>query len=237
MASEKTEKKTTARKPKETAPAVEEVTAQTATPAEKTYTEREVVDLVSGLQQQIEALKAQISGQSAAPAQTKPEEVVVLYYVPACSPDNEANLGDYGVVRPGQYIEIPKKEFGRFMSPQARKFVEKRRLLVLSGLNEEERRRWNCDYRPGETLTENAFDNLLDLSEAKIADLFRALCPEHKRAVVRFLYSKADEAQRKGEPIDNRIDLSKARTLNEISKSVEPDGMLNLLIERIKEQL
>lgn len=58
MASEKTEKKTTARKPKETAPAVEEVTAQTATPAEKTYTEREVVDLVSGLQQQIEALKA-----------------------------------------------------------------------------------------------------------------------------------------------------------------------------------
>lgn len=162
---------------------------------------------------------------------------MVLYYVPACSPDNEANLGDYGVVRPGQYIEIPKKEFGRFMSPQARKFVEKRRLLVLSGLNEEERRRWNCDYRPGETLTENAFDNLLDLSEAKIADLFRALCPEHKRAVVRFLYSKADEAQRKGEPIDNRIDLSKARTLNEISKSVEPDGMLNLLIERIKEQL
>lgn len=237
MASEKTEKKTTARKPKETAPAVEEVTAQTATPAEKTYTEREVVDLVSGLQQQIEALKAQIGGQSAAQAQTKPEEVVVLYYVPACSPDNEANLGDYGVVRPGQYIEIPKKEFGRFMSPQARKFVEKRRLLVLSGLNEEERRRWNCDYRPGETLTENAFDNLLDLSEAKIADLFRALCPEHKRAVVRFLYSKADEAQRKGEPIDNRIDLSKARTLNEISKSVEPDGMLNLLIERIKEQL
>lgn len=237
MESEKTEKKITARKPKETAPAIEEVTAQTAATAEKTYTESEVMGLVSGLQQQIEAMKAQIGTQSAAPAQTKPEETVILYYVPACSPDNEANLGDYGVVRPGQYIEIPKKEFGRFMSPQARKFVEKRRLLVLSGLNEEERRRWNCDYLPGETLTENAFDNLLDLSEAKIADLFRALCTEHKRAVVRFLYSKADEAKRRGEPIDNRIDLSKARALNEISKSVEPDGMLNLLIERIKEQL
>ena len=236
MASEKNEKKTTSKKPKD-AQAVEEVTAQTDAPAEKTYTESEVMSLVTGLQQQIEALKAQTGAQSAAPAQTKPEEVVILYYVPACSPDNEANLGDYGVVRPGQYIEIPKKEFGRFMSPQARKFVEKRRLLVLSGLNEEERRRWNCDYRPGETLTENAFDNLLDLSEAKIADLFRALCTEHKRAVVRFLYSKADEAQRRGEPIDNRIDLSKARALNEISKSVEPDGMLNLLIERIKEQL
>lgn len=237
MANEKTEKKSTERKPKEMANAVEEVTAQTAAPAEKAYTESEVMGLVSGLQQQIEALKAQIGNQSADPAQTKQEEVVILYYVPACSPDNEANLGDYGVVRPGQYIEIPKKEFGRFMSPQARKFVEKRRLLVLSGLNEEERRRWNCDYHPGETLTENAFDNLLDLSEAKIADLFRALCTEHKRAVVRFLYSKADDAQRRGEPIDNRIDLSKARTLNEISKSVEPDGMLNLLIERIKEQL
>lgn len=237
MASEKTEKKSTGRKPKEAAPAVEEVTAQTAAPAEKTYTESEVMGLVSGLQQQIEALKAQIGAQSAAPAQTKPEDVVILYYVPACSPDNEANLGDYGVVRPGQYIEIPKKEFGRFMSPQARKFVEKRRLLVLSGLNEEERRRWNCDYRPGETLTENAFDNLLDLSEAKIADLFCALCTEHKRAVVRFLYSKADEAQRRGEPIDNRIDLSKVRTLNEISKGDEPDGMLNKLIEQVKAQL
>lgn len=237
MANEKTEKKSTERKPKEMDNAVEEVTAQTVAPAEKTYTEREVMGLVSGLQQQIEALKAQIGTQSADPAQTKQEEVVILYYVPACSPDNEANLGDYGVVRPGQYIEIPKNEFGRFMSPQARKFVEKRRLLILSGLNEEERCRWNCDYHPGETLTENAFDNLLDLSEAKIADLFRALCTEHKRAVVRFLYSKADDAQRRGEPIDNRIDLSKARTLNEISKSVEPDGMLNLLIERIKEQL
>lgn len=236
MEIEKTEKKSTAKKTKEMAQAVEEVTEQTAT-YEKTYTESEVIRRVSGLQQQIETLKAQIGAQSEDQEQTKQDEVVILYYVPACSPDNEANLGDYGVVRPGQYIEIPKKEFGRFLSPQARKFVEKRRLLVLSGLNEEERRRWNCDYRPGETLTENAFDILLDLSEAKIADLFRALCTEHKRAVVRFLYSKADEAKRKGEPIDNRIDLSKARALNEISKSVEPDGMLNLLIERIKEQL
>lgn len=232
-----TEKKTTTRKQKEAAPEVEEKIEPTPAPAEQTYTESELMGLVSDLRQQIEALKAQIGGQSAAPAQTKPEEVVVLYYVPACSPDNEANLGDYGVVRPGQYIEIPKKEFGRFMGPQARKFVEKRRLLVLSGLNEEERRRWNCDYRLGETLTENAFDGLLDLSEAKIADLFRALCPEHKKAVVRFLYSKADEAQRRGELIDNRIDLSKVRTLNDLSKSVEPEGMLNPLIERIKAQL
>ena len=231
MASETTTKRTS----KKAAPATEEKPVETA---EKTYTEGEVRTLFSDLQAQIEALKAQLNDKSETPAPAKQEsEVVVLYYVPACSPDNEANLGDYGVVRPGQYIEIPKKEFGRFMGPQARKFVEKRRLLVLSGLNEEERRRWNCDYKKGETLTENAFDNLLDLSEAKITDLFRALCPEHQKAVARFLISKADEALRKGERIDNRIDLSKVRALNEISKGAEPNGMLTKLEEQVKAQI
>ena len=226
-------KKTTTRKKAE--PVNEEKPVQTG---EKTYTESEVTTLLSAMQAQIEALQAKISAAQTAPEPTKREDgVVVLYYVPACSPDNEASLGQYGIVRPGQYIEIPKKEFGHFMGAQARKFVQKRRLLVLSGLNDEERRRWNCEYRPGETLTEGAFDNLLNLSEQKIAELFEALCPEHRKAVARYLYSVADRAIRNGERIDNRIDLSKVRRLNEISKTDEPDGMLTRLAEIIKAQI
>lgn len=190
--------------------------------AERTYTESEVQAMIAALL-----------------AKQKPEdEVVRLFFMNVCNKDNAAELPGYGVVRPGQYLEIPKKEFGgKFMSAQARKFIEKRRLLVLDGLNEEERRRWNCDYKRGETLTENAFDRLLDMPRAEIGELFKALCPEHKEFVARFIFSMVADAAEKKHPVDNRISLQLVRELNEISKTVKAEGMLTKTVEMVKDMM
>lgn len=170
----------------------------------------------------------------------KPEdELVVMYYAGVCSPLNEAEIPGYGVIRPGQYIEIPKKEFGgKFMSAQARLFLQKRRLIVVSGLNEDERKRWGCDYKPGEVLDIHAFDNLLNKPLSELSGLFAALCIEHKEFMARYIFGLVDGAVRAGNPIDNRVSLALIRELNPLSKcEAYPEGMLARAEAIIKEKM
>lgn len=192
---------------------------------ERLYTEAEVQAMIQQL---------------LAKQEKKPEdETVVLYYAGVCSPLNEAEMPGFGVIRPGQYLEIPKKEFGgKFMSAAARKFIENRWLLVVSGLNEQERRRWNCDYRPGAVLDVNAFDNLLNKPLSELSALFSALCVEHKEFVARYIFGLVEGAVRAGKPIDNRISLALVRELNGKSKSDKyPEGMLARVEAIIKENM
>lgn len=188
----------------------------------RTYTEEEVQAMIASIL-----------------AKQKPEdEVVRMYYLAVCAPTSEADLPGYGVLRPGQYLEVPKKEFGgKFMSPQARLFIRKRRLLVLDGLSDEERQRWNCDYKRGEILTEDALDHLLDMPLPEVETLFSALGKEHKVFVARYINTIVDEANRNGEPIDNRISLELLRALNEASKKDVPDGLFTRTVELFKAML
>ena len=206
----------------QTAEAVKE---QPTKPTERLYTEAEVHAMIQQL----------LSKQ-----EKKPEdEMVVMYYAGVCAPGNEAQLGDYGVIRPGQYLEVPKKEFGgKFMGAQARKFIEKRRLIVLSGLNDAERVRWGCDYKPGEVLDVNAFDGLLNMPLSQLAALFNALCVEHKEFLSRYITGLVDGAARAGKPIDNRVSLAMIRALNPLSKCEKyPEGMLAKLDTAIREKM
>lgn len=229
---EQTEKKQRAKKAaaKTEEPEISAAPAQNVTqapaepeqPKERMYTEAEVQAMIASLL-----------------AKNRPEEDTVrLYFTAVCAKNNAAELPGYGVIRPGQYLEIPKKEFGgKFMSPQARKFIEKRRLLVLDGLNESERRRWNCDYKRGEVLDENAFDHLLDMKDEELIPLFNALCKEHKEFVARYIISMVDQCISGGKRIDNRLSLQRVRALNEASKTETPEGMLAKTVEIIRDNL
>lgn len=192
-------------------------------PAERMYTEAEVQAMIASLLAK----------------QKKPEEEIVrLYYAGVCAKENEAELPGYGVIRPGQYLEIPKKEFGgKFMSPQARKFIQKRRILVLDGLSESERKRWNCDYKRGEVLTENALENLLDMPLDELERLFSQLCKDHKQFVARYINSLVDSSKRAEKPCDNRISLSMLRALNEAGKADFPEGLFTQTIESVRAEL
>ena len=181
-------------------------------PTEKTYTEAEVKKLVDA------AVKAspRVSGES--------QPVVTLLYIAEVAPDNELELPGYGVMRPGSYLDVPKKEFGgQFMSTLARKLIDKRHLIVMDGLTEAERLRWNCAYREGEVLDEETFDSFLSLPVEKLGEIFEKLCPEHKRFVCCRMITAWERE-------DNRVGLEKVKLIDELAeKTKETAGMLKPL--------
>lgn len=189
--------------------------AQTAekTHAEKTYTEAEVMELI----------RAAVNNSTGRGSGENPP-VVTLLYIAEVAPDNELELPGYGVMRPGSYLDVPKKEFGgQFMSTLARKLIDKRHLIVMDGLTEAERVRWNCAYSEGEVLDEETFDSFLSLPVERLGEIFEKLCPEHKR----FVCCRMITAWERN---DNRVGLEKVRLIDELAnKTKETAGMLKPL--------
>ncbi len=191
--------------------------------------EIELLRQIIGKQQaQIDALMKTGGGETAAGAR---DAVVTVLYIAEVSPRSVLTLPGYGSLRPNSYLQIPKMEFGgRFMSELARKLIDSRHLLVVDGLNEDERIRWNCDYKEGEVLSERAFDRILDLGTAQLCDIFSQLCPEHQRFVAcRFITAK--------ERNDNRVSLEKVKAINTLSRKNDPDGMLAPVLEAFKQEI
>lgn len=180
---------------------------------------KELMEQLAKMQAEIEAMK-QNGGKV---VMAKPEENVELTYIAAVSPNNVLSLGEYGTLNGvGGYIEVPRKEFGgKFLTPEVRGLLNARRLIVLNGLNEDERKRYGVDYKDGELLDMQMFDRLLDMPLDRLKEIFTKLCPEHRQVVAtRFI-----SAYQKG---DNRISREKVEPLNDLSKvpgKAEDKGM------------
>lgn len=225
-------KTTVAEKPKKDAPAafatvdddvisaIDEKSVESDKTASKTYTHDEVERLVR------EATAKAVAEAMANVSSLKlSEDVVTVMYMDEVAPQSVLDIGQYGTMRPGGCAEIPKKEFGnKFMTALVRKLIDKRELLVLDGLTKDERERWNCDYKDGEVLDVKTFDKMLDLPTEKLAEIFEKLCPEHKR----FVACRMITAKEKG---DNRMSMDKAKRINDLSKPVDPAGMLKPVME------
>lgn len=183
------------------------------------------------LEAKLNALLAKLESAQNTPVAQKNDELVTVYFIAEVSKDNVLELPEYGSLRYGSYLDIPKREFGgKFMSPLARLLIDKRELLVLNGLTQEERVRWNCDYKEGEVLTERAFDHILDYSLTELKDIADSLCAEHLAFVAsRFITAKENN--------DNRITLEKAQLLNNISKKYDKNGMFAKVISAFKAEI
>ena len=180
---------------------------------------------------QVEAMIAQAIRQATQGNRTVQEDnMVTMLYLAEVSKEDTLVLPGFGTLRPHSYLQVTKKEFGsKFMTALARKLIDRRYLLVISGLTNDERERWNCLYRPGEIMSENVFDKMLALPTEEICDIFRRLCPEHRQFIVtRFITA----AERK----DNRVSLEKALALNEISKA-DGEELFRPIIEAYKAQM
>ena len=205
-----------------------EGTDQTGAEAEtKLYTEAEVAAMVAAAAKKaVEEAMASVQRPAVGSGDT-----VTVVYMAEVSPDNVLILPEYGTMRPNSALEIPKKEFGgKFMSQLARKLIDKRHLIVVDGLTDDERRRWNCLYRDGEFLDERAFDRMLDFDVDELTSMFKLLCPEHKRFVARRFISASERG-------DNRINIDKIKAINDISKAIDPDGMLRPVMEKFKSEI
>ena len=178
-----TARRTTARKTEAAeAPKAPDATAQSAE--------------VEALKEQLAETKRMLEMMQAQLAVTRPQVVQVMADTEKVALRWQAEVADENVLALGPngtygtitgktgYASVPKSEWSKFLDESMKGFIRKRMLIVLSGLDEDERETYGCAYREGELLDEKAFQKLLDMGEEMIA-VFPKLCHEHKEMVAR----------------------------------------------------
>lgn len=142
-------------------------------------------------------------------------EKVTMRFQAEVADDNVAVFGANGMY--GQVtgkvgtVVVPKSEWSRFYDETNRRMIDRRWLVVLSGMSDEEREIYNCAYKEGEILDEEAFRKLLGMGRELLA-VFPKLCIEHQEMVGR----RFIEAWQAGKPEAQDRELIVA--LNEMSK-------------------
>ena len=158
------------------------------------------------LKEQNEMLKEQVQAMKEMMAVTAPTPTVVqvapdterVHFLWQAEVANEniktfGPSGMYGriVGKTGSFY-VPKSDLSRVMDEENRYFLDKRWLIVVSGLSEEEREALGVNYREGELLDKNAFARMVELGEA-LLELYPELCQSHKIMVAQ-RYREAFEA-------------------------------------------
>lgn len=128
--------------------------------------------------------------------------------------DNTVQFGDGGmygsiVGKTGSFY-VPKSDLSRILTSMNRKFLDDRWLIVVSGLDDEEREALGVNYREGELLDRKAFAKMVELGD-ELLELYPALCEGHKQMVAQ-RYADAFAA---GSPYVTR---ERAVKLNDLSR-------------------
>lgn len=175
--------------------------AEAEKPVEKTETaediraeyEKKFAELQESMKLQLEAMKAQmLANQTPQVVQVAADvEKVRFLWMAEVADDNVQNFGQGGMYariegKRGEFI-MPKTELSRILDSMTRSCLDRRWLIVVSGLNEEEREALGVDYKEGELLDKQAFAKLVEL-EDKILDIYPDLCTGHKEMVAKRYY-------------------------------------------------
>lgn len=144
-----------------------------------------------------EALKALPQQPQVVQVMADTEKVVMRWMAPVAD-DNISTFGENG--RYGQVtgkngtVIVPKSEWSRFYDETMRRFMDRRWLVVLSGMTDDERALYHCDYRKGEILDEKAFANIFIMRDG-LLDIFDDLCTEHQEMVAKSFCEAAQEGK------------------------------------------
>lgn len=222
-------KKKTGRKPRAAAAKPKEAAETVTEQAEEITAVVESEPAVKGVpvaesnNREIEELKALVRQLQDELAARKPQivqvmadtERVVMRFQAEVADDNVTIFGPDGmygqVTGKAGTVAVPKSEWSRFYNESVRNMISRRWLIVLSGMDDQERELYGCNYKPGELLDDMAFHKMLDLGRDLIA-IFPALCPDHQAMVAsRFISAWYDG--------DARVkDRELVVALNEMSK-------------------
>lgn len=195
-----------------------EITEQVSIAADETAKQTEAVYTASQVQDMIAAAVRQALEQAgkAAPAPAR-ERVHLLLQAPL-SESNVMSFGPEGrfgrITGPTGSIYVPKDEFPQILDGLTRVFLDRRWLIVVSGLDDQERNAYGVNYREGEYLTRDAFDNLLKQGE-KLLAIYPELCAGSREIVAKRVY----EGWRNRNKTVNRGLVTK---LNRLCKKVNP---------------
>lgn len=200
--------------------AVEKIAAQ-ADAAEETgkyYTDAQVQELIrkAAADAVAEALKkAQTQAVVPQVVQLAQEtEKVHFLWQAEVAEDNTVHFGEGGmygsiVGKTGSFY-VPKSDLSRVLTNMNRKFLQDRWLIIVSGLDEEERETLGVNYKEGELLDRKAFAKMVELGD-KMLDIYPALCEGHKKMVAQ----RYADAYAQGSPYVTR---ERVVALNNLSK-------------------
>ena len=246
MARTTTPKKTTKATKKPQEAAEEKVVAEATEPAEVVETTpEESVEAPSesdALREQNELLKKQLEAmQKQMEALAKPQVVQVMadtekvhfLWQAEVSDSNVVHFGDGGmygriVGKTGSFY-VPKSDLSRVLTEVNRLHLKRRWLIIVSGLDEEERVALGVDYKEGELLDKRAFAKMVDLGD-EILEIYPALCEGHKRMVAQ----RYAEAFHKNNP---NVTRERILTLNAMSKEAGSEkGDFTPIIEMMNQR-
>lgn len=191
----------------------------------KQYSAKEVNDIV---QKAIaEALEKYKASQPQMVMQVAQDEYVTILFIGAIAEGTTVSMPKWGQINyAGGMLDIPKKEFLQGIGVQVNNaLLRERQIIVLSGLTDEERRRFGVDYKEGEYLTVTALYELIGYDTEKVCDIFAKLCNEHKRIVAKIFIGAYFDKR------DNRINRDTVKALNSLSKAVDKEGLFTPILE------
>ena len=149
-------------------------------------------------EEQVQAMIAEAVAKAVAQAQ-KPQivqiaadvERVQFLYMAEVADDNHQEFGPNGMY--GQitgktgFFSVPKSDLSRVMDSMFRLMMQRRWIIVVSGLTDEEREAYGVAYKEGEYLDERAFTRMVELGD-KMVEIYPKLCPGHREMVAKRYY-------------------------------------------------
>ena len=196
----------------------------------KEFSREEVDEIVAAAVR--EALAEVSADKESAPVlQVAQQEYVTLMFVGSMANGCVVSLGDLGQInRSFGTIDVPKRDFFQKRDFRVDKLLEKRKLVVLGGLDGAEVERFGLEYGDGELLDFGIFSKILDFTEDELALIFSKLCESHKRTVATTFITAYESG-------DARVTQEKAHRLNDISRAVDADGLFTPILEDMGRKL
>lgn len=153
--------------------------------AKKEYTDAEIEAIVAAA---VAKAMAKVPAKTETPAS---DGVVTLLFVGGIAPGTVVALEGLGKIpRDGNFLTVPKKDFFTNLSASTDRLLQKRKLIVVDGLTDDERERYGVLYKEGELLSADMYQKLLTFPADKLGAIYRGLCKEH-REIVRRVFNTA----------------------------------------------
>lgn len=194
------------------------------TAAEEKTEKDEIAELKKQLAEMQELLKKanEVSSVPVIQVNTPETEKVHFLYQAEVADDNVFFVGENGLYgkitgKTGSFF-VPKNDLSRVNDGLFRYMLEKRWIIALSGLTQEEREALGVNYKEGEYLDKKAFAKMIDLGE-EILEIYPKLCEGHREMVAKRFY----EAYKSGNPKVTRDIVTKLNALSKAAGSVRGD--------------
>lgn len=197
-------------------------------PTEKTFTESDVEAMIAAA-----VAKALAEAQRPQIVQVAADvERVQFLYMAEVADDNVYEIGPGGmygrIVGKTGSFSVPKTDLSRVMDAMFRLMMERRWIVALNGLTDEEREAYGVDYKDGEVLTKRAFTKMVELGDQMLG-IYPKLCKGHREMVAKRYF----EEYMNGNPV---IERETVVELNRMSRELDGgDGAFAKIIEAMNE--